>query len=46
MGMKTCPTCKGTGHISYEQGHTYDRASWTKECPRCDGRGKIPEDEV
>ncbi len=46
-GMKTCPTCKGSGQVNKVMNTLFGRVQQTEVCPTCEGRGiqnslKIP----
>ncbi len=42
-GMKTCPTCKGAGHIPRIMNTMFGQMQQSITCNSCNGRGKIPE---
>ncbi len=44
-GMKTCPTCKGSGQVNKVVNTLFGQIQQTEVCPTCDGRGKVPEKE-
>ena len=40
---KTCPTCKGTGHVRVQQNSFFGTVQSTRTCDACGGTGKIIE---
>lgn len=42
-GLKTCPTCHGTGQIGRVVNTIFGQIQQTSTCDRCHGRGKTPE---
>lgn len=42
-GEKTCPTCRGAGHVNQAVRTLFGVMNQTQVCPTCEGRGKIPE---
>lgn len=43
-GVKTCPTCNGTGQIRQEQRTMFGSFANIATCPTCHGQGKIIEE--
>ena len=41
---ETCPTCKGTGHISVDLSSLFGFGVMEMECPECEGTGKVVAD--
>ena len=42
-GLRTCPTCRGTGRIEYRQFSMFGTFVNVRTCPECEGVGEIPE---
>lgn len=43
FGMKTCPTCKGSGQVVTAMNTIFGAISQQQECQECHGTGKVPE---
>ena len=43
-GLKTCPTCKGSGKIQSATRTIFGTFAQTQECDTCHGAGKVPEE--
>lgn len=41
--LKTCPTCKGAGHVTTVTRTILGNIQQTANCPECQGTGKVPE---
>jgi len=41
---ETCPTCKGTGHISVDLSSIFGFGVMEMECPECEGTGRVVAD--
>lgn len=42
-GLKSCPTCHGTGQINQAMNTIFGQINQTVTCHHCQGRGKVPE---
>jgi molecular chaperone DnaJ len=42
-GLKTCPTCRGTGQVNRAINTVFGQINQTTTCDTCHGHGKIPE---
>ncbi|MCX7843950.1 MAG: molecular chaperone DnaJ [Candidatus Bipolaricaulota bacterium] len=42
-GLRTCPTCRGTGRIEYRQFSMFGTFVNVRTCPECGGVGEVPE---
>ena len=42
-GIKTCPTCHGTGQVNRVMNTIFGQIQQTTVCNHCQGRGKVPE---
>ncbi len=42
-GLRSCPTCRGSGRIEYRQFSVFGTFVNVRTCPECEGVGEIPE---
>jgi molecular chaperone DnaJ len=42
-GMKTCPTCKGSGQVNRVMNTMFGQIQQASICPTCEGGGQVPE---
>lgn len=42
-GIKTCPTCQGTGQVNRVMNTIFGQIQQTTTCDTCHGQGKVPE---
>ncbi len=42
-GLRSCPTCRGSGRIEYRQFSMFGTFVNLRTCPECEGVGEIPE---